>query len=259
MKKKRRGGARKVTALVTVGLFLLALQACGSGSGDESSPIGLFGESSDASVSLPENGSVQNAMGLFNSQIGEFGVSTTLLSASKAISMVAAAPSCEQIDSHHVACNTGLPGPTGGGVNYQLSFNCEDSSNGGRCDIPMVLQFGNFAYQNDCQKTLEVSGVFRCQLTEVLEGTEGDRINSRFSGQCNTQDNSNQENQMILNVDGQKIKVGFDLGVQSEKTIRLNEQHAPVLKEMNLRGVVSVNGVSYSFETLKNMGPSLCP
>lgn len=258
MKQKRRRRAGKITALVTVGLFLLAFQSCGSGNGDESSPIGLFGEPSDASVSLPEDGSVQNAMGLFNSQIGPSGISTTLSSVSKAVS-ITAGPDCEQIDSHHIACNSGFPGSVGGGASSQTNFNCEDTRDGGRCDIPLVLQFGNFAYQNDCQKTLEISGVFRCQLTHVLEAESGEQISGRFSGQCNTQDPSNKENQMILSMDGKQIKVGFDLVVQFEEKIGLNAQRTSTLKEMNLKGSVSVNGISYPFETLKNMNLGQCP
>ena len=120
-------------------IAILTLQACGSGNGDESNPVGLFNAPpADASVSLPSDSSVQNTMGLFNTQIGVSGIATTISSISKSISMAADA-GCQQIDSHRTECNSdniGIQNPLGGVIRNQLSFNCEDTEKGGRVQFP---------------------------------------------------------------------------------------------------------------------------
>lgn len=241
-------------------LFLVFTQACGSGDGENSNPIGLFENPlTNASVSLPEDGSVQDAMAMFDSPIGGAAVTVGLLSVSKAFSFLES-PTCDQTNENTLDCTHHFSGPLGGPSTEHTVFVCENTEDGGsRCDLTIDSNFGGFSGPDRCGRTRVINGFFQCDLTVTGVSQSETTATDRFSGQCNTQGGGNEENLMTLDVEGRVIRVGFDLGVEFEQGLQSGDRRLVFLRDMNLRGTTSVNGVSYPFEELKNIDLDQCP
>lgn len=254
-KSKKMNILTKAVLVIFLAIIYTSLHACGSGGQDEvmswvdesiadiltQRPSGEALVAAKAVISGFESSSQQSLDGLNSEQDSLLkGVEPLVLKFANVFFKDVIYLKCESYGYNKYKCSHNVPAPNGGYA--AMIFYVEydevglDNTNG---KMNVDIDFHGYQIKDDCRNWIDIEGFMYCSTEFQSNGT-----NYSFSGKCDT---SNDEDDFI------NVWVGENkhlIGVSSDISFTESTSTAD--------GIMSIDGVNYSFEDVKNVSLDAC-
>ena len=255
--------------IVVILPFFIWQLGCGSGTTDLTPTLGLFdGPTADLST-VPQDGSLDPAIEFFEGANNSgFNLDATPLSSSSTAKSAAIqtskgfgfieSPECERTDATTRECTYKYLGSIDGTwtIKTRTHFDHADQQVA-RGSLLISFDFDQLRYERKCGGIVSINGILKCNLSFDMSVNEVEGT-IKLQGQCHTDDPANANKKMVFNYNDQEHLIGYDLVMSHQTIVPLGEAKKVVIKDFNLDGIVSIDGVNYSYVDIKGLGLNQC-